>query len=115
MAGVKRVFPADIDKDISDKIKDIVLQVYQSLNLKGVIRADFIVSDEIYINEINTIPGSLSYYLWEYEGIKFNKLIDIMIKEANDDIRDYNKCTFSFRSDILNLKGVKGGKQSKKI
>lgn len=101
MAGLKKVFPADIDKEISDKIKDITKKIYYSLNLKGVIRADFIVSDDIYINEINTIPGSLSYYLWDYEGISFEKLIDILIKEAQEDLRDLNKCTYSFKSDVL--------------
>jgi D-alanine-D-alanine ligase len=101
MAGTNRIFPADIDKKTSDEIKETVIKIYRSLNLKGVIRADFIISDAVYINEINTIPGSLSYYLWEYEGIKFKNLLDIMIKEASEDIRDLNKCTLSFKSDVL--------------
>ena len=114
MAGVKRKFPADIDKKTSEKIKSIVKKVYSSLNLKGVIRVDFIISDDIYINEINTIPGSLSYYLWDYEGIKFNKLIDILISEAKEDLRDFNKCTFSFKSDVLKNTGVKSAKSTQK-
>lgn len=109
MADIKRIFPADIDKEKSDKIREMVTKIYECLNLKGIIRADFIVSDDIYINEINTIPGSLSYYLWDYEGINFEKLIDIIIREAGDDLRDLNKCTFSFKSDVLKFTGTKNG------
>lgn len=107
MAGAQRVFPADIDKELSRKIKKITREIYAALNLKGIIRADFIVADKIYINEINTIPGSLSFYLWAHEGIKFGKLIDIIIDEARREHREYWKNTFSFKSGIIELTGSK--------
>lgn len=116
MAGIKRIFPADIEKETSDKIKDVVSKIYHSLNLKGVIRADFILAEnEVYINEINTVPGSLSFYLWEYENIKFDKLLDILIKEAKDDTRDFNKCTFSFKSCVLEKTASEGKMPQKTI
>ena len=61
----KREFPANIDKKLSDKIKKITKKVYTKLNFSGVIRIDYFVSDgKVYLNEINSIPGSLSYYLF---------------------------------------------------
>ena len=113
MASAGREFPADIDEEISDRIKEITKKIYRSLNLKGVVRADFIVSDDIYINEINTIPGSLSFYLWEHEGITFTKLLDMMIKEAREDHRDFKKCAYSFKSPALSL--WSGGQKSPKL
>lgn len=115
MASIDREFPANIDRDISDKIKDITKKIYQSLSLKGVVRADFIISDDIYINEINTIPGSLSFYLWEHEGITFSKLLNLMIREAKEDLRDFRKCSYSFGSQALRFhsKGTKAPKLKK--
>lgn len=115
MAGIQRVFPADIDAALSQKIKQITAKIYSGLNLKGIIRADFIISNKIYINEINTVPGSLSYYLWDYEGIKFSELIDIIINEACRDFREFNKSTYSFKSNIFNIYGSKGAKGVKNI
>lgn len=115
MADAKRIFPANIEKNVSDKIKEITALIYEKLDLKGVIRADYIVADKIYINEINTIPGSLCYYLWDYQGINFAKLIDIIINEASAKFREFNKCTFSFKSNVLNYYGYKNLKNNSKI
>lgn len=102
-ASAGREFPANIDAEISGRIKEITKEIYRALNLKGVIRADFIVSDDIYINEINTIPGSLSFYLWEHDGITFTRLLNMMIREAMEDQRDFKKCAYSFRSPALSV------------
>ena len=105
-------FPQTLTRDIRQDKGDHQ-KIYRSLNLKGVVRADFIVSDDIYINEINTIPGSLSFYLWEHEGITFTKLLDMMIKEAREDHRDFKKCAYSFKSPALSL--WSGGQKSPKL
>jgi len=105
MSDIKRIFPAEIDKETSDKIKNITKEIYKTLNLKGVIRADFIVSDDVYINEINTIPGSLSYYLWETEDLPFNMLIDNLIDDALRDFDEAKKLKTVFHSSVLGGKG----------
>lgn len=108
MASIKRIFPAEIDIETEKEIKAAVKKIYQTLDLKGVIRADFIISDKVYINEINTIPGSLSYYLWENKDITASKLLKIMIEEAIEDFNDLMKCAFSFRSSVLKDLAPKG-------
>ena len=63
----KREFPAKIKKEISEKIKKLTKKVYEGLNFDGVIRIDyFVIDNKVYLNEINSVPGSLSYYLFFY-------------------------------------------------
>ena len=83
MQGISRIIPAPIDDKTKSKIKDMAIKVYENLNLKGVVRFDFILNkDNVYLNEVNSIPGSLAYYLFEPLGIDYNKLINILIKNT---------------------------------
>lgn len=103
MASVSRVIPAEVEDSIKEEIIRIAKNVYSNINLKGVVRFDFILSEgKVYLNEVNTIPGSLAYYLFEPKGIKYNELINILIKNAYADYEiDKNK-TYTFDSGILN-------------
>ena len=66
---------------------------------------------EIYVNEINTIPGSLSFYLWEATGLSFDKLMDRLVKLALKRQRQNNTKTISYDQNIFALGGgVKGSK-----
>ena len=80
-----RILPAEIDKAKQDLIYDYTKRIYQHLNLSGVVRIDYLYdqsSDTIYLNEINTIPGSLAYYLFEGLGITYIRLMEILVKNA---------------------------------
>lgn len=105
-----RIIPADIKADLESKIRNMCIKAYNILNLNGVVRIDTIYDinkNEIYLNEINTIPGSLSFYLFDIGGISFTRLIDMLIKNAiltkNKEL-NYLK---SFDSNILNNKSLK--------
>ncbi len=85
----KTQIPANIPEDISNTIRKLAIKAYKALDCKGLARVDFFVEREtqqIYINEINTMPGftSISMYpkLWEYTGIKYNELLDELINLA---------------------------------
>ena len=100
-----RILPADISKEKQDLIYDYSKRIYQHLNLNGVVRIDYLYdtnSDTIYLNEINTIPGSLAYYLFEGLGITYTKLMEILINNASTKpLQPY------FASNILeNLKNI---------
>lgn len=72
-------------------------------------------SDDIYVNEINTIPGSLSFYLWEASGIRFDQLMDKLVDLALKRKRESSMKTVSYDQNIFNLgKGLKGGKMGAK-
>ena len=75
-------------------------------------------SEQIYITEINTIPGSLAFYLWEYDGLRYSNLIDCLIENAVKAYEDRNRANYAYVSDILKnasfgAKGTKGTKGTK--
>lgn len=85
----KTVIPADISEEISDKIRKTAIKAFKAVNGTGLARVDFFIekdTDEVYINEINTMPGftNISMYpqLWEKCGLQYEKLIDELIKNA---------------------------------
>ena len=112
-ASQKRI-PADLPKETSDRIRFLAGETFRVLSCHGVSRVDVIMdadNGEIYVNEINTIPGSLSFYLWEATGISFDKLMDRLVKLALKRKREQSKKTISYDQNIFALGGgVKGGK-----
>ncbi len=84
MSGGGHVIPANIG-ELNDIVRKATLKIYNELNLDGVVRVDYLVDNEqnmVYVNEINTIPGSLAFYLFESRGITFEKLLDDLIDNA---------------------------------
>ncbi|HAW50157.1 TPA: D-alanine--D-alanine ligase [bacterium] len=81
MKGASRIIPAPISKEVTKKIQDMAVYAFRSCQCSGVARVDFFVTDDekVYINEINTIPGSLSFFLFEPIGISFKELITRLI------------------------------------
>lgn len=119
MASLKRKIPADIDGETREKIRDMAVKAFQALGCSGVARIDFMIdmsNGNIYLNEINTIPGSLAFYLWEPLGVKYSELLDRMISLALKRERENKALNFSFDSNILETatfggaKGTKGAK-----
>ncbi|MBR6396813.1 MAG: D-alanine--D-alanine ligase, partial [Lachnospiraceae bacterium] len=83
------------------------------LGCNGVSRIDFMIDEEtgnLYFNEINTIPGSLAFYLWEPIGVPYKELLDRMIKLALKRARTEESITFTFDTNILNQASFGGGK-----
>lgn len=112
-ASQKRI-PADLPVEMSDRIRFLAGETFRVLSCHGVSRVDVIVDDdtkEIYVNEINTIPGSLSFYLWEATGIPFDKLMDRLVQLALKRKREQGMKTVSYDQNIFSLGGgVKGAK-----
>ena len=120
MAASQKKLPADITKEQKDIIQKLAQETFKVLGCAGVSRIDFLIDEEdgsIYVNEINTIPGALSYYFWEATGKtvtqEMEELINIAIKRETD----REKLTFSYDQNILamqgGVKGSKGVKDSK--
>lgn len=87
--GGKSVLPADIPPDMSQLIKDTVKKVYANLDMRGIVRFDFIVSgDEVYLSEVNTVPGSLSYYLLSKGFKDFGNILTRVIEQAEKDFKE---------------------------
>lgn len=110
MATLKRKIPADITAQQRDEIRALAVKAFKCLGCSGVSRIDFMMDTEtgnIWLNEINTIPGSLSFYLWEPIGVNYGELLDRMISLALKREREGESITYSFDSNVL--QGVKLG------
>lgn len=118
-ASQKRI-PADLPKEVSDRIRFLAGETFRVLSCHGVSRVDIIMDADngnIYVNEINTIPGSLSFYLWEASGISFDKLMDRLVKlalkrerERGMKIKSYDQNIFSLGGGCKGAKGCNGTK-----
>ena len=120
MVSANRKLPADLPKKMREEIEGIAVKAFKALGSAGNSRIDFLIDDKsgkVYINEINSIPGSLAFYLWEEKGIDFTHMLEDMI---NIGVKNYKKRiskTHSFESNILKgfaqsggIKGMKGMK-----
>ncbi len=119
MASLQRLLPAPIEDSLRDEIQQLSCKIFRMLDCKGVVRIDYMfdrASEKLFITEINTIPGSLAFYLWENAGVKYKQLIDRMVQCALRAHEDKNMCNYAFTSNILSsvkLGGTKGAKGSK--
>ena len=118
MASLHRILPAPIDDGLKNEIQEMSRTIFRLLDCKGVVRIDYMYdreSEKIYITEINTIPGSLAFYLWENAGVPYTELIDRMVRCAEKAHEDKNRANYAYSSDILNgvTFGAKGSKGSK--
>ena len=120
MASANRKLPADLDAKLRKEVETIAIEAFKVLGSSGNSRIDFLIDEKakkVYINEINSIPGSLSFYLWDAKDVNFTQVLEDMI---NIGIKDYKKRvskTHSFESNILQgfaanggVKGMKGVK-----
>lgn len=119
MASLHRILPAPIPDELKERIQALSCDIFRMMDCKGVVRIDYMWdrnSDGIYITEINTIPGSLAFYLWENAGLKYSRMIDKLVECAKRAHEDKNLRNYAFTSDILksvSLGGAKGTKGAK--
>ena len=117
MASTSRIIPARISKELTHDIKETSKKVFKLLNLSGVVRIDYLIdkkAQKYYVNEPNIIPGSLAFYLWKEDGLKYKDLLDEMINIAIREYKNNTKKVNSFDTNILEgFSGSKGAKGTK--
>lgn len=115
MKSLDRELPAKISKEMEEEIHRLSLEIFKGLDMAGVVRIDFMIdnaSNTLYANEINTIPGSFAFYLYEPMGISYAQLIDILVENALKRNKQKAASQFRFDSDILKKAGA-GAKRVK--
>ncbi len=117
MTDLKRRCPAELPDGLTERVQELAVATFKALGCLGVARIDFLndkESGELWVNEINTIPGSLSFYLWQEVGVSFGSLMDELVGLAFKRQRQREALTFTYESNILEgFGGTKGAKGSK--
>ena len=116
MKSLSRIVPAPISDEMTARIQQMTADIFRVLDSKGVVRIDYMIekeTGELYVNEINTIPGSFAFYLWEPKGVSFRELIDRIIDQALKAQAEKHENHYAFSSSILDkvsggAKGAKG-------
>ena len=115
MKSLSRVVPAPIGDELTGRIQTMTCDIFKLLDCCGTVRVDFILdqNDMLFVNEPNTIPGSLAFYLWKASGLDFPKLIEKMVEDALRAHTDKNSSVFAYDSSILKkvAAGTKGSKR----
>ena len=113
MSSAQRVIPADLPAELTQQVQELGRKAFLALGCNGVARVDFLLDGEtgaLYINELNTLPGSMAFYLWEHSGLSFTALLDELIAGAFARHRARANLQFSFETNLLanaSLGGVK--------
>ena len=114
MASTNRILPARLNEKMTNEVKELSKKAFKVLNASGVVRIDYLIdkkTNKIYLNEVNTIPGSLSFYLWEAGGKPYKELLTEMISLGIKTYKRKKNKVFSFDTNILsNYNGLKGSK-----
>lgn len=104
MEALSRRIPAPIPDEMTNRIRQLSIDIFKLMDCKGVVRIDYICSSdlsELYVNEINTIPGSFAFYLWEPLGISYTELIEKLIEYAFKAFEAKTNNNFAFDSEII--------------
>lgn len=121
MKGAERLIPAPLSEALTAKIQQTAISAFRAIDGRGIARIDFLVypdSETVYLNEINTMPGSLAFYLWRETGLSAQQVVDKLVKLAQDAYADKRKNTYNYETSLIELtasrglKGVKGTKTS---
>ncbi len=118
MASAKRLIPANISDSLKEDVEKQALKAFRALNSSGVVRIDFLIDtkdNSVYVNEINSIPGSLSFYLWEKTNKNYTELLEDIINLGIVNYKNKKSKTNTFTNNILEgFNGLKGAKGIKK-
>jgi len=104
MKGSQRIIPADLPESMADSIRQAAMKAFRGIGGSGVARVDFLcrpTNGSFYVNEINTLPGSLSFYMWEASGVSFERLLDRLISIAQQRASAKKQSTYTFQSSLL--------------
>jgi D-alanine-D-alanine ligase len=104
MASSKRILPAPLSPSLTERVQDLAIKAFRAIGASGVARLDFLIDNSekaLFLNEINTMPGSLAFYLWEASGLPFDQLVKRVIDIALESYAAKSGTKFSFEANLL--------------
>ncbi|MDQ7034856.1 MAG: hypothetical protein Q9P01_08470 [Anaerolineae bacterium] len=121
MKSADRIIPAPLSDDLTRRIKDLSIQAFKAVDGRGIVRIDYLVkpdSNEVYLNELNTMPGSLSFYLWRETNLSDSAVVDKLVTLARDAYADKRRNMYDYKTNLVALaagRGLKGAKGTKGV
>ena len=119
MKSAERLVPAPLNAELTARIKDTSIAAFKAVDGRGIARIDYLARpdyDELYLNEINTMPGSLAFYLWREDGYTAADLVQKLVRLARDAHAEKRRSTYDYKTslvDVASQRGVKGSKSAK--
>ncbi len=117
MKGAERKIPAPISDELTLRIKQMAQDAFRAVDGRGMARVDFLVREaagEIILNEINTIPGSLAFYLWQEAGMAPSQVVDELIRLGIEAHAEKRKTTYNYKTGLIAHAAARGLKGMKK-
>ena len=113
MASQDRIVPAPLSEERTEEIQEMAVRLFHLFECAGVVRIDFMIDEaqsppQLYFNEINTIPGSFSFYLWEPSGVPFDELVERLVEIARRRHREQNGRVRTYDVNLLSEKSLQG-------
>ncbi|MEO1647011.1 MAG: D-alanine--D-alanine ligase, partial [Chloroflexota bacterium] len=121
MKSAERIIPAPLEDDLTAQITEIAKNAFRAVDGRGIVRIDFLVkpdAGEIYVNELNTMPGSLSFYLWRETNMSDSEVVDKLVKLARDAYADKRRNMYDYKTNLIDVaagRGLKGAKGTKQV
>ncbi len=122
MKSAERLIPAPISPELTARIQSLAKRAFQLIDGRGIARIDFLVRpdlDEVYLNEINTMPGSLAFYLWQETDTTPRQLVERLVELAREAHAQKRRSSYNYQTNLISLsaargvKGIKGAKSSR--
>lgn len=117
MKSADRIIPAPLSPDLTAKIQDITIRAFKAIKGRGIARIDFLLQKDtemVYLNEINTMPGSVSFYLWTETGLTQRELVERLVQIARDAYAEKRRTTYDYQTSLVSLTAQRGIKGMKK-
>lgn len=119
MKSAERIIPAPISDKLTTRIKDMTISAFKAVDGRGIARIDYLVkpqTNEVYLNEINTMPGSVAFYLWREDGYSATDVVEKLIKLAQDANAIKRRNIYDYKTNLVAVaaqRGIKGAKGTK--
>ena len=116
MKSADRIIPAPLDDALTRQIQDMAISAFKAVDGRGIVRIDFLLEGEtnrVILNEMNTLPGSFSFYLWKPSGLDESALVEKVIHYAREAHAEKRRSVTDYKTSLLNVaatRGVKGNK-----
>jgi D-alanine-D-alanine ligase len=122
MKSAERIVPAPISAELTERVQTLAMQTFRAVDGRGTARIDFLVrpeQNEVYVNELNTMPGSLAFYLWQDMGVSAREIVERLVEIAREAHAQKRRNTYNYQTSLIALtaargvKGLKGAKSSR--